>query len=167
MQEQVLSSIKKQKTVKEVDGEIVQPRLRFSKKKLFWLGILFIFVVVLSVAVYSSYTLYKLKDPAYQQKLADAQSQAIISKVGLLIELPEDTPQVATVADVAVLKQTQPFFEKAENGDNVLIFKQQAILYRSSINKIINIGTVNRTEEKNVAQNLTSDTIETEVVDSK
>jgi hypothetical protein len=76
-------------------------------------------------------------------KKNEAEAKKIIEEVGKLTLLPDETPTVATVADVATL-QKQPFFEKAQNGDKVLIFEKakRAILYRPSTNRIIEIGPV-------------------------
>jgi hypothetical protein len=59
--------------------------------------------------------------------------------------LPEnETPTLATVTDKEKLAG-QPFFQKSENGDKVLIYSQsgRAILYRPSVKKIIDVTTVN------------------------
>lgn len=68
-----------------------------------------------------------------------------VAAVGKLISLPtNETPTLATVTNVNDLKG-QSFFANAQNGDKVLIYAQSkvAILYRPSINKIIQIGSVN------------------------
>ena len=60
------------------------------------------------------------------------------------MELPTDeTPTIATIADKDKLKD-QPFFSKAENGDKILAFNKAmlAILYRPSVNKIINVAPI-------------------------
>ncbi len=115
------------------------------RKKVFFVSLAsVIFLVVLIVAVYSTYQLYKMKDPAYQQKNAERVAQQIVSNVAKLIELPPGTPQVITVDNAETIRNTQPFFEKAVNGDQVLVYPDQAILYRPSLNKIMNIGTVNK-----------------------
>lgn len=65
-----------------------------------------------------------------------------VSRVGKLIILPEnETPTYGTVSDLSKLKN-QEFFKKAANGDEILIYQQAklTILYRKSINKIVNIG---------------------------
>lgn len=75
----------------------------------------------------------------------DSQTQALINKVGSLIELPiSEVPTIATVSDVKKLS-AQPFFAKARNGDKVLIYSKsgKAILYRESNNKIIEVSTLN------------------------
>lgn len=53
---------------------------------------------------------------------------------------PNETPTVATVADVQKLNQ-QPFFSHAQNGDKVLVFAstKMVILYRPSVKRVINI----------------------------
>jgi len=60
------------------------------------------------------------------------------------MELPKDEePTIATVLDKEKLKD-QLFFAKAENGDKVIIYSknQKAILYRPSINKIIDVAPI-------------------------
>jgi hypothetical protein len=68
----------------------------------------------------------------------------VVSAVSKLIVLPADEePTLATVADLKPLS-SQPFFDRAQVGDEVLIYtqSQKAILYRPSENKIIEIGSI-------------------------
>jgi hypothetical protein len=57
--------------------------------------------------------------------------------------LPDEQPTLASVTDKSKLSD-QPFFQKAENGDKILIFVQsrKAILYRPSIKKIIDVAPI-------------------------
>lgn len=100
-------------------------------------------VILLSAGGYFAYNKYlTLKDPV---KAAEEEVNDVVNKVGKLMELPKDEePTVATVSDVNKLKD-QAFFQKAQNGDKVLIYAQakKAILYRPSINKIIDVAPVN------------------------
>jgi hypothetical protein len=71
------------------------------------------------------------------------QAQQLKNKVSILMEVPDETPVIATVSAVEELRD-QPFFKKAENGDKVLIFsaEKKAVIYRESTNKIINSGPI-------------------------
>ncbi|TXG77943.1 hypothetical protein E6Q11_01930 [Candidatus Dojkabacteria bacterium] len=69
-------------------------------------------------------------------------------EIGAIFELPTDEePTLATVTDREKLAE-QPFFQKAENGDKVLIYSNsgRAVLYRPSAKKIIDVTTVNVTK---------------------
>lgn len=74
--------------------------------------------------------------------------------------LPEnETPTLATVTDKEKLAG-QPFFQKSENGDKVLIYSQsgRAVLYRPSLKKIVDITSINinpQTTQNTQAQSTT------------
>ncbi len=100
----------------------------------------------------------------YQQTKVDPNSEArketeaLVAIVGRLIELPKDeTPTVATVLDKEKLKN-QAFFRLAENGDKLLVYNaaMTAILYRPSINKIINVAPITINQPQTTAQNTQS-----------
>lgn len=78
------------------------------------------------------------------QEAAKAEAEQLKSQVAALIDLPAESPTIATVVDVEKLK-TQAFFAKAQNGDKVLMFPEakKAILYRPSTNKIIEVAPIN------------------------
>lgn len=81
---------------------------------------------------------------AQQQQSNVDKIQEIVSKVGKLTDLPKgETPALAEIMDISKLK-TQPFFSKAQNGDDVLIYSKAKIayIYRPSSNRIINIAPV-------------------------
>lgn len=75
------------------------------------------------------------------------EAETIVSEVGKIYLLPDEVPTLATVSDKNQLSD-QVFFQKAENGDKVLIYQTAglAILYRPSISKIINVGPVTLNE---------------------
>lgn len=74
-------------------------------------------------------------------------SDPVVQKLGNLAELPDEEPQIVTITDVSKLAK-QAFFDQAENGDKIIIFKEahKAYLFRPDQNKIINITTFNITE---------------------
>ena len=58
--------------------------------------------------------------------------------------LPQnETPTLATVSDLHAL-EGQAFFKNAKEGDKVLMYlrSQRAILYRPSIDRIIEVGPI-------------------------
>ena len=69
----------------------------------------------------------------------------LVAEVGRSVDLPKDeTPIITTIIDVAALKD-QPFFQKAKNGDKVLIYIQskKAILYDPNLKKVIDLAPIN------------------------
>ena len=76
----------------------------------------------------------------------------LTTAIGKLIILPNETPTIATVTDIGKLKG-QPFFANAQNGDKALIYTQakKAILYRPSINKIVEVMYISADQKNNSA----------------
>lgn len=82
----------------------------------------------------------------HSAQVADAKEiEELTENIGRFFLLPDgETPTLATVTDKEKLAE-QPFFQKAENGDKVLIYSAsgRAILYRPSSEKIIDVTSVN------------------------
>jgi len=112
-----------------------------NKKSLVLYGLtLLLLAGALGAGGYFYYKYQELaKSPAVQsQKDFDS----TLADVGKLIELPTDEqPSVATITDVEKLREEEPFFEKAENGDRLIAYSKalKAILYRPSTHKIIDV----------------------------
>ncbi|MCL6096324.1 MAG: hypothetical protein M1444_01395 [Patescibacteria group bacterium] len=118
----------------------------FAPSKAGWAIIIGFLLLLAAIPSYYFYNQYQ-KNQSLQNpnEAANIQAQNLIDKVGTLIELPtSEQPQIATVSDKTKLSG-QPFFARAENGDKVLIFSgaKKAILYRPSINKIIEVSVLN------------------------
>jgi hypothetical protein len=120
--------------------------MRIDKYTATVIAILGVFFLASAASAAYFFTQYRhdekiLDDP---KLIATEESRRVVDRVGKLMVLPDETPQVATVADVDQLKTIQPFFAKAENGDKVLMFQnaRQAILYRPSSNMVINVAPI-------------------------
>lgn len=128
---------------KIISSDIKQKK--FPEFKKHWIVIILV-VLVLGVAALYYYKQYEqaknlLQNPSDS---VNAQMNQLVDRVGKLIVLPSEQPTLATVSDITKL-QDQPFFIHAQNGDKVLLYSKAniAILYRPSINKIIQVGTLN------------------------
>jgi len=112
--------------------------------------ILVLLLVVAAIGWFNSYQKYNqtkrqlatVSDPKAQQEKIKAEAKDLTERVGKLMVLPEGEPTVATVADSQALAKEQPFFKDAQNGDKVLIYKDKAIIYNPTENKIINVGPI-------------------------
>jgi len=107
-----------------------------------------------------------------EEAVAIKEKNDLLKKVGNIALIPQDEDAtIATVTDAFRLRG-QKFFSQAENDDKVIIFSkaQRAILYRPSIDKIIELtsisindmeGTISRTEP---TQNADESVIDEEVL---
>ena len=88
--------------------------------------------------------LNKLSDP---KSAGSTEVQQLTSSIDKYINLPQETPTLATVKDVSKL-QGQQFFQDAQNGDKVLIFPKagKAVIIRPSTNKVIEFSQVSITD---------------------
>lgn len=118
-----------------------------KKYKVISILLIFIALVAISFGVYFYYKLHKIEnrvDVKVQKELDN-----LVSRVGEHYLIPyQEVPTVATVSDPEILKN-QSFFTLSEKGDKVLIFTKsgKAVLYRPSIDKIIEIVLVKNTLE--------------------
>lgn len=112
--------------------------------------ILLLAVLILILAGLPSYYFYN----QYQKAQAllqnpnltvSQQEQDLVAKVGNLMVLPSnESPTIASVKDKTQLPDI-PLFANVQNGDQILIYQkaQKAIVYRPSINKIIEVSPIN------------------------
>lgn len=90
----------------------------------------------------------KLEDPIYltnlQQEQQSLTKEKIISRLSSIYLLPDEiNPQIAQITDVKNLKKENPsFYKNAQDGDTLVLYSELAIIYRDSINKIINVAPV-------------------------
>lgn len=111
------------------------------------IGLVILLFLIATAPSYYFYTKFLAAQKASQKSTEPTSEEAkqLKEKVGKLMELPVgEEPTIATVTDADKLR-SQAFFTHAQNGDRVLIFPntKKAVLYRPSINKIIEVGPVN------------------------
>jgi hypothetical protein len=138
----------KKSALKQLDDLKMNKSLdKLKANKSFWLIVVIVVLIVAAIPAYYYYNQYKNAQMLLQNPNASATAEAkdLVNKVGKLMVLPTtETPTIATVSDINKLAG-QAFFANAQNGDKVLIYAQtkEAILYRESINKIIQVAPVN------------------------
>ena len=113
------------------------------KKKYFSTIIIVVLLLSFGLTFYF-YKKYQTAQKTLQKQMSSNEQEKLIARVGKLIELPKEEPTIANISDKEKLKD-QSFFQNANNGDKVLIFTKakKAILYRPSINKIIEVSQIN------------------------
>lgn len=103
-----------------------------------------VLVVLLVLAIGSAgYFYYQYRNTTSVKEAKEIED--LLEEISQSFLLPEnETPTLATVTDKEKLVG-QPFFQKAENGDKVLIFTQsgRALLYRPNGKKIVDVTTIN------------------------
>ena len=136
--------------------EIVQsragqtPKFGLPAKKWFYAGLVILIAAIPTIYFYAQNknTEKKLND-LQNNSQSSATLDGVVKQVGKLVVLPSgEQPTLATVSDAAKL-QGQPFFANAANGDKVLVYNKakKAILYRPSINKIVEMAPLNSTSQ--------------------
>ena len=116
----------------------------FTKRNIF----LSIGIIVLGLWVAGSiaigYEYFNLK-----KKIDSNDSKAVMKQLEKHMEVPSgEEPLVATITDAIKLKETEPFYKNAKNGDKVVIWKEKALIYRVEDDKIIDFGVVIRSNQQ-------------------
>ncbi len=104
----------------------------------------FIILVIFLYGIFSIYKLIKINKNNNIENKKQKVEELLISKVNKIYSFPiGEIPTIATVTNTEALKNST-FFTLAKLGDKVLIFKKgnRAVLYRPSINKIIETTSI-------------------------
>ncbi len=118
--------------------------IRFIQHYFLVITILILILVAGGFYELGRYSIYS----QYPQLSQQNQANAILTKVGALIQLPQnEVPSMATIVDAEAAKKGQPFLADAQNGDILIVYPNSflAILYRPSTDKLIAVGPVNTT----------------------
>ncbi|HWY80015.1 MAG TPA: LytR C-terminal domain-containing protein [Candidatus Sulfotelmatobacter sp.] len=127
--------------------EIIDKKNIFKKIAMVFFICLFLLLVCVSAYLFYQYQTIKKQltnSPLMAVKAAQEKTKKLVSEISQFMELPKnEMPTLATVTDISRLKE-QLFFQKAKNGDELLIFTKEklAILYDPNVHKIVTVGPV-------------------------
>ncbi len=120
--------------------------------------------IALAVLVIGGAAYYRQhQTPGAGEQLSDSQVQDILSSVGRHIKLPDgEKPLVATVADIDLLLEREPFYTGGKNGDILLLYPNagKAILYAPDEDLIINVGPIILDQNAEGAAGATTPTVD-------
>lgn len=118
-----------------------------EEKDLFFKIIIIVLVALALIALTASSLFFYFRYKQERSKNPNVEIAQLTTTISKFMDLPDETPTLATVTNKDDL-QKNALFDKAENGDKVLIFTkaQKAILYRPSQKKVIEILPINTTE---------------------
>lgn len=131
---------------KESVASKILPKSKKKMPKLLKVIIVLVIIAVIALGAYlllNQYGVIKTVQLAWQMQSRQMEDQKVLTKLGKILELPEGVqPTLAVVDDADKLKENQPFFSAAKNGDRLIIYPEMAILYDAKANKIIKVGPV-------------------------
>lgn len=131
---------------KAAPSEPTLPPTKSKRKQLLIVAAIVVGVGLLAFMTYQYIdTRNELRNARDPQAASKAEATSLAKKIGKTADLPtNERPTIATVSDKEKLRD-QPFFERVENGDKVLVYSksQRAVLYRPSTGKIIEYAPVN------------------------
>lgn len=104
----------------------------YKKKILMW-GVWSIWVVV---TIFLGYHYFRNNHSTEQQ------TTALKAKLDKHIDFGGVEPSYATITDAVALKGQDPFYQKSQNGDRLILWDKKAFLYRPKTDRIIDIGVV-------------------------
>lgn len=145
--------------IKEVSATPLNPEVKIASKArgLKPFNIVVIVIVIALIALFA-WSEKSRREQAYQlkqtsQKLDELTSsnekrmeeveKEILAKVRVHVEIPDDPkPVILTVLDAEKLKKDNPFYEKAENGDHLVVTSKWAVLYSPKRDRIFGASSV-------------------------
>ena len=152
------------------EEKVEKRKLRLNKVQIIFLIVALVLAGVTGASLYKYFEAQKeiarLSTLEGQQQLAQQEVDVLLSQVSKHMVLPDnEKPTVATVTDIEALKKNQPFFEKAQNGDKVIVYVQarKAIIYSPEKDIIVNVGAVAVDETGAVSSDAQVEAISVEV----
>jgi type II secretory pathway pseudopilin PulG len=83
------------------------------------------------------------------QRRGSEVAQEVLGQVRALIDIPaEPEPTVATIIDVDALRESSEFYNKAKNGDHLIITENRAVLFDPDRGIILDVVPVSINQEE-------------------
>ena len=127
-----------------------------NKKKLL-LTVVYIVVLLLAIAAAVFFFVKYSQVNSKYSAIPDVKNQQILSDVAKIIDLPKDeTPSLYEVKDkdkLATTTAAKEFFDKAANGDVIIVYQKAnvAVIYRPGQDKVIKTDKAEKLSEVKVA----------------
>lgn len=101
-------------------------------------------IIVIAILGFAIFRKFNPATPAEEGQLSDKEIKVLVDKVSKLINVPEETPVIATIIKADQLIAEQKFYVGSKDGDYLMVFPQaqKAIIYREDENKLINVGPI-------------------------
>jgi predicted membrane protein len=110
---------------------------------------IFLIVIVLVLGLWTAGSIILgLEYFNLKKKVDNNDSKAVVQRLEKHMKVPQEEPTVATITDAIKLKEQEPFYKNAQNGDKVVIWKDKALIYRMDEDKIIDFGVVIRSQNQ-------------------
>ena len=133
-----------------------QSHIRKNKQKRIQkivLGLLSVSIFFILTTVYSQYQVHVLKKLSAANEITHPDvpvtPNQIIEALARHMILPDTAPQIASVEDSKKLVASQPFFKDVVNGDVVVVYDTEIIVYRPSQDIIVAVGSVGGASKDN------------------
>jgi hypothetical protein len=119
---------------------------RPSLKKILLTGLVILLLAISAAIGFLYYQtrqeLKRISSQKGQQELSKQEVQAVVSELEKLTLLPEEEPVLATILNAPYLATQSAFYEKAQNGDKLIVYPkaQKAYIYSPERHIIVNAG---------------------------
>lgn len=101
-------------------------------------------IVIIALLGYALFQKFSPTKKTAEGQLSDKEIKSLVTKVSKLINVPEETPVIATIIKADQLIAEQKFYAGSKDGDYLMVFPtaQKAIIYREKENRLINVGPI-------------------------
>jgi len=138
-------------SVDDIIAQNTSPLAVPGRRSFGWLnlGLLLLVLALIGtlVKVYFSYQEVKIAKDNLEKNArlstsdpAGLSDEDLLAYLGQRVLLPDGRPAISTIKDVDNLKQHDQFFTKAANDDKYILYNHEAVIYRPSIDRIINFA---------------------------